>query len=83
MSSAACMDASYKEIFIYVNASEFSVHFSSMIQQNGGGAALQLYEWDCLALSKALGINGQAQWGVSFSPRVVCILFFSERGFNP
>ncbi|WP_143075026.1 hypothetical protein [Sphingobium sp. AP50] len=77
------MSMPYKEFFIYVNASEFSVHFSSMIRQNDGNSTFQLYEWDCLALSKALGIKGQAQWGVSFSPRVVCILFFSERGFNP
>jgi hypothetical protein len=37
-------------------------------------------EWDCLAPPKALRISAQAQWGVSFSPRVVCIFFFSERG---
>ncbi|WHO40060.1 hypothetical protein PMI04_005560 [Sphingobium sp. AP49] len=37
-------------------------------------------EWDCLASPKALRIGAQAQWGVSFSPRVVCNSFFSERG---
>jgi hypothetical protein len=41
------------------------------------------YEWDCLAHSKAVRIGPQAQWGVSFSPRVVCIFIFLREGFKP
>nr|WP_254798232.1 hypothetical protein [Sphingobium sp. AS12] len=42
-----------------------------------------LQEWDCLASTKALRINAQAQWGVSFSPRVVCTVFILREGFLP
>jgi hypothetical protein len=71
------MEPSYKEIFICVNGP----YFSKMVRQKRPHPAFYPQEWDCLGGLNSLRIGAQAQWGVSFSPRVVCIFIYLREGF--